>query len=271
MAGVKTGKWGYVNGIPCVSTWGYATVAELEQYAASCTDFGHGQTVGVVNESGVITGIGGNPPITPGVPFVFKGISDNTPGAAEAYDGTIMPLSLNITANKENGGNLSWSVNFGVQGRLVPGSVGAADANFTLQTGAAIVADALINGAPDYPIPGFRAWELNVSCAEKLYTVNGERHRLAGNLECTVGIDVFNSELRNVKYDPNVVAAVQLFVDATTFWKVEWLRFRENTGYTVDRATQAIQGYRINGAWTAVNAAALGHITRPGGAHLFGV
>jgi hypothetical protein len=268
---VKTGKHGYVNGIPCVSSWGYNRVADIQPYMASCTDGGTGQTRGIINETGIITGLGGNPPITPGVEFTFKGVADNTPGGIEAYNGTIMPLSLSITADKENGGNLSWSCNFGVQGELTPDLiVGAADANYILHEGAAIIADAKMwDAGADYAIPGFRGWKLEISCAEKLFTINGVRHRKAGNLEATVGIDVYNSLVINPKYAVNLVDKVKLFVDATLFWNIEWVRIKEITGYNVDRASQALQAYTINADWTAVNTT-LGHITRPGGVHLFG-
>lgn len=272
MAGVKTGKYGYVNGIPCVQTWGYNRTAEQEVYSASCTDFGTGVTSGVINESGIITGVGGNPPIVPGQELAFKGVADNTPGSAEAYDGTILILGLTIGASKETGSNITWSAPFGVQGQLTPGVVGAADATFALSEGAAAIADAqLFDAGANYVIPGFRAWEFTVNCPEKLFTINGLRHRRAGNMQATIGIDVFNSELRNVKYAANAIDKVKLFIDATNFWLFEWVRFSEQTGYTVNRGTQDLIGYRINGNWTAVSAGALGHITKPTGGHLFGV
>jgi hypothetical protein len=222
----------------------------------------------------MLAGIGGSPPVTiiPGTAIAFKGIADNAPGNIEAYNGTIMPLSLTMSASKESGGNITWSVPFGVMGELTyDAAVGAADSSYTLHSGSAAIADAaIIGGVPDpYPIPGFRSWTFTISASEKLYTVNGFRHRVTGNLTATISIDVFNSTLRNVKYDPNVLGKVKLFIDATTGWVFEWVKFRELTNYIINRETQEIIGYTINGSWTSVNST-LGHITRPSGTHLFG-
>ncbi len=116
---------GYVNGIPCVQNWATSKTATVQAYVASCTDRGTGITKGIINETGSISGIGGNPPITPGVEFTFKGVIDNTFGAAKVLDGTVLPTSLSITIDKETCGPITWTANFGVQGQLVEGSVGA--------------------------------------------------------------------------------------------------------------------------------------------------
>ena len=274
---IRTGKDGSVDGISCLTQWQVSRTAALTKYAASCTDRGTGATSGNINESGSLSGLGGNPPITPGVPFAFVGIADQTPSEFRSYGGTVLPLSLSINCDKEGGGNINWSSNFGVQGELTPGTAAAAaidPSEYNVHPGASDVADASTldtDGTDEVPIAGFRKWSLSISVPEKTYVQNGLVYRQAGNLECSVSIDVYSEDLRNALTDPNTLRILKLFVDDTDFWNLEWVRWSDASNFVVNRGTQDLMGYTLNAMWTSVSdQSALGHITRPGGAHLFG-
>jgi hypothetical protein len=268
---VISGRDAYVNGVPCTQSWGFNRTGSPTRYAASCTGSGTGVTKGNINEAGTMAGIGGNPPVTPGQTVAFRGIADNTVGDAVAYAGNILITSLEIDCDKQAGTPINWTANFGVQGELTPDTVGAADTTWAEHLGASVVADAQVyNGAAYVAFDLFRHWHLAIRAPEKTYVQNGLTYRKPGNLEADVSIDVFNRSLRNAIYDPNVIEKVRLYIDATTFWLVEWVRFTELTGIIFNRGTQDIVGYTINGQWSAVKGTAAGHIDRPDLTHLWG-
>jgi hypothetical protein len=268
---ITRGRDGYVNGIPCITSWMVSKSAAVTPYQASCTGRGTGITRGVINEIGTISGIGGNPPITPGTEFTFKGVIDNSVGFVKVLDGTVLPTSLTINIPKETGGNINWTAAFGVQGQLVEGAVGAADTSFVLHEGASLAADPVLDNAGDpYTIPGFRDCSFTIDCPEATYVISNAMYRKPGNLSANVTFNIYNDDYIDAKFAPNVVDKVKIYIDATTFWLFEWLRFTDIGNFTIDRATQAIIGHSIGAQWTAVNAATEGSIVRPGGAFLFG-
>lgn len=268
---IITGKDGYVNGVPCTTSWAVNRNASIGRYAASCAGYGTAVNRGVKNVTGVMTGIGGNPPVVPGTNMTFKGVIDNTFGLNKVLDGSVYIQSLAIQMPKEAGGNLTWAANFGVQGDLTEGTTGAADATYVLHEGAVQITDAVLyNGGTPYTIPGFRSANFTINAPEKTYVINGLTHRLPGNLEADISISVYDDDYINSKFEPNAIDKVSLYIDASTFWLFEWVRFGDINNFMVDRATQAIIGYDINGMWTAVSGGVEGSIVKPGGAFLFG-
>lgn len=269
---IVTGRDAYVNGVACTESWQVNREGSNERYAASCTSRGTGVSNGNINESGSINGLGGEPPamVMPGTESTFKGVADNTSGSAKVLDGTVLFTSLQITCPFEAGGLIRWTANFGVQGTLTPGSVGAADATYVEHLGAAdVLAPTLLDGGANYAIPGFRQWTLNINTPEKTFVQDAKTYRRAGNFEADVTIDVYNEQLRNAKYDINVIDKLKLYISPTTFWHLGWVKFTGAGPVTYDRGTQAIIGYTINGMWSAVHTGALGHITKPSGGALF--
>lgn len=266
------GRDGYVNGIPCIQSWALNRASTVGRYSASCTDRGTAAHNGNINESGVITGIGGNPAITPGVDFTFKGVTDNTPGAARVYDGTILPTSLDIDCPTEDGTPITWSANFGVQSELTPGAVGAADATFAEHLGAtaALPPELSTDGSAWYAIPGFRSWHISLTTPEKTRVSNAKTVRKAGNLEGEITINIYEDEIRNVNFDINTVKQVRLYVDATTYWLFKWIKFSDISGMTVNRGTQDWVAPTLRGIWSDVKGTVLGSIKRPDGTFLFG-
>jgi len=268
---VITGRDGYVNGIPCIQSWGFNRTAATSRYAASCTDRGTGVTKGNINETGAMAGIGGNPSVTPGNNITFKGVADNTVSDNIAYDGTVLVTGLHMECDQQAGGLITWSSTLGVQGSIVKGTVGAADATFSEAQGASIVhAPEIYDGATWVAVDGFKKWSFDINALEKTYVQNGATLRKGGNLEAQISIDVFARNMDIALYQPNVLQKVRLYIDATTFWLFEWIRFGELTGLTVNRGTQDLLGYTINGMWSSVSGTNLGHITRPNGVNLFG-
>jgi hypothetical protein len=268
---IITGRDGYVNGVGCTTSWMVNRSAAISRYAASCSGYGTNVNRGNLNVTGSMSGIGGNPLVTPGTTVAFKGVIDNTFGSNKVLDGSIYIQSLSLQMPKESGGNLTWTANFGVQGDLTEGTTGAADSTYILHEGASQITDAVLyDGGTPYTIPGFRQANFTINAPEKTYIINGLTHRLAGNLEADISIDVYDDDYNNAKFAPNVVDKLSLYVDASTFWLFEWIRFGDVSNFTVDRAGQAVVSYTINGMWTAANGGVEGSIVRPGGAFLFG-
>lgn len=265
---IITGRDAFVNGIPCTQSWSVNRDAAVTRYAASCVGRGTGVTRGVKNVTGQMTGVGANPLITPGVDFTFKGVIDNSFGAAKVLDGTIRINSLNIAFPKESGGLITWTAGFGAQGDLTEGTTGAADATYVLHEGATQITNAILD-TDDYSIPGFRQASLTITAPEKPYVINGVIHRLSGNLEADISIDVYDDDYINARFEPNVVDGLYLYADSTTFWFIQWVRFTGISNMLMNRGTQDIIGYTINGMWTATNAGALGSIIRPSTVALF--
>lgn len=269
---IRRGRDGYVNGIPCITSWMASKTAAVQSYQASCTGRGTGQTKGVINEIGTISGIGGNPPITPGTEFTFKGVIGNDVGAALVLDGTVLPTSLTINLPKETGGLINWTANFGVQGQLAEGNVGAEDATYAAHDGANWAADPVVdNSGVPYTIPGFRDASFTIDCPEATYMLNNLTYRKPGNLAASISMNCYNDDYIDAKIAPNILDKLKIFVDPTQFWLFEWVRFNGISNFTVDRATQAIIGYSITANWSAMSAANVeGSIVRPDGTFMFG-
>ena len=268
----ETGQLSQINNVPHVGQWQFNRSANTSKYADSSTGKGTAVTKGNINITGSIAGIGGNPILVPGTEHAFVGISDVAPSAL-SYSGTILITSLQVTVDRESAAIIEWTAGFGAQGDLTAGATAPVDeTDFAVHDGASDSAGVAIVGSPDYSIPGFKKWVLNLTCPEKVYTLNKFIHRKPGNLEGTISIDVWNKTVRDVKYDPNTIGAVKLYIDATQFWLLNWVRFKETTNLVVDKRTQAIQGYTINGDWTAQDGvgSALGAIVRPDDAYIFG-
>jgi len=271
-----TGRDAAVNGVNCIQSWGYNRVSSSNKYRASCTNGGTGVTKGNINETGVMAGVGTNPNITPGEDFAFVGISDATTGSEKSYSGTIRILTLQINNPKEQGTEQTWSATFGVQGELTEGTAAVVldpSTALNVHDGASVAAKPQVfDGGPTWTdIDGFKSWTLTISVPETTYVEGLLTHRRTGDLEASIAIDVNSNSLRNALYDTNVIDQLRLYVDATTFWLMEWIRFTGLNNFIVDRNANQLQGYTINGEWSVVNDAnALGHITRPDGTHLFG-
>lgn len=264
-----------VDGVTMLQRWQVGRVAATSKYAASNTGAGTGATKGPINVSGSLAGIGGAgiAAVTPGAELAFVGVTNQGPDLT--YGGTILITSLSINVDIEGGGPITWAANFGVQGDVTPGAaVAVADNQPVVHDGASDSIGVQVEATPsNHTIANVRNWSLNINAPEKTYVQGGLMYRKPGNLEGDVSIAVYNDTLFNVNYNPNVLAAVRLFIDATTYWRMEWLRFKEQSNFVNDRGTQALVGYTINADWSCagpIGSGALGHITRPNGTHVFG-
>lgn len=271
---VISGRKVSINNIPALSRFQINRTASTVKYAASSTGFGTGVTKGNINVAGSMSGVGGNlaAALTPGTELAFVGIADQGPNLS--YGGTILISSLSINVDIEAGGLITWACNFGFQGDVTVGTAAAvAETDFGVHDGSSD-GSVIIEATPsNFIIPNVRKYTININAPEKTYVENRLTLRKPGNLEADVSIDVYSDTLRNVNYDPNVLAPVRFHIGLLTYWRMEWIRFKETSNFVLDRSTQALLGYTINGDWSSLGPAgsvALGHITRPDTTHLFG-
>lgn len=273
---IRTGKDGYVNGVPCLSAWGISRQTTATRYAASCTMEGTNVTKGNINVTGQMSGIGGNPAITWGADMAFKGVVDGSVGTPATVEGNIRVSELTINIPKEAGTEITWEASFGFQGDVTEGTTQYTDSTLTEHLGATIAADATF-GPPPEPytfaaIPGFRSAKLTIRRPEKTYVQNGVTYRLNGNFEAEATVEVFSDDVKPTN-DLNMLGKLRLYIDATNFWEFNYMRISEFSGFVVNRATQDLIGYSINYMWSAVGGdagATAGRIKTPGGTYLVG-
>lgn len=275
---IRTGKDGYVNGIPCISRWGINRQTSASRYAASCTlNGGTAVTDGNINVTGMMSGIGGDPPLVWGADMAFAGAVDAFGSGGSdpiAFEGDIRINELTITIPKEAGTEITWEAAFGVQGDVEATDTSYIDATNNEHRGAAIAANAMFGPAAPYTyaeIDGFRGARLTIRRPEKTFVLNGLTYRDSGNFEAEAVVDVYSDNILAAQNALNQVGKLKLFIDATTHWEFNYMKISELSGFVMNRATQDLVGYSINYMWTAVNTTTAGHIKRPNGTMLIGV
>lgn len=272
---VISGKWAYVNGVPCTASWQASEVADVKTYAASCTGGGMAAIEGNVNWTGTINGIGPEPPagLRPGLDFVFKGVIDNTVADAITLDGTIRTSQLTVTIPVASSDVIRWAVTFGAQGLLTKTTVGAADGTTPIPAKGGKYGKVRIDpDGVDFLVPDVQAITITLNAPMLDYVSNGAMYRKSGPLEASISFDVLNRDPAVANYDVNTYEVVDIYVSATQFWRFADILWKEKTNINVD-AAGALVGYSVNGIWSALLGVGAdpGYIKCPNNTYLFGV
>lgn len=246
---VISGKDGYVDGVPCTTSWSVSHTAGIQRYAASCTQGGTGVVEGNESWTGNMAGLGPNPPVKPGDSFTFLGVIDDTTGSEVDLNGTVLIENVAISIPVAGGGPITWTASFSAQGLMTAGSVGGADATSKLAVTAADCGVTVVSTA----ISAIQNITLNFAAPSSKYVLSGASHGVRGNFSAGISFSVLDSNIFVSAYQPNVRAIVKVTMADATYWLLDEIVFGALSNFMVDVKTRSIVGYTVNGFWSATS------------------
>jgi hypothetical protein len=272
----RTGKWAYVQGIPCTQGWSTSLSSSVSRYQASCVPGASGATAGNTDETGSVKGLGYAPPLPTGENFSFFGVASGQGGQLLSYVGDVLITDVTLNIPVAQGVPINWSANFGVQGLLAPYTADVyvddtRNAAPSAKFGAIKVERVLNSGTFD--VVG-RPQNITLTFRRPASTSvnNGTTERDGGNLEVDLSFaihddDLFKQDGSNDLCALNQVNRVRVYVTSTLYFLLDSVMWRQKTNYNVDRSQNPppIIGYTCNGMWTALRSdqAHLGKILLP--------
>jgi hypothetical protein len=245
--GVISGFGGAVNGAESVRNWSITETADTQAVVASNTKGGTTRGPGNTDWSGSYSAYGHTPDVMPGEVFTFAGNMNNGKGAT----GTAIVDEVSLTINIETGAIIEHSVNFSANGALTFGTVAATDASVPCPPTSigCKVQLATPAGSPSFAdLEDVRTVTLTLTRANAAYVnseTSGGTRRTKGNLDFTLAITVHTDDANDLP-DVNLVRSVRIFVNATEYWELNWVRFSEISGVEVDIEGAGIVGATLN-------------------------
>lgn len=233
--------------------WSIQVDDEIQAYVSSATKAGHGRTLGNIDWSGSVSGYGHTPPVLPGQTFVFHGSLDGVKGVS----GTAMAGDVEIVWDIENGRIIEHTVQFGANGVLTLGAeAGVADTTVPdppTSRGTILKLTPVNVGSPvEVTLPEVRTMRLKLMRSNQPYlssSLAGQKRRAKGNFDAELTVTVYTDDLSTLP-QPNDVRECKLYVDATTFWHLKWMRFGNLGGVDVDREGAGLIGATLNAGMT---------------------
>lgn len=259
----RTGKFAYVDGIPCTQGWSSNVQSSVQRYQASCVPGASGATPGNTDETGSFKGLGYAPPMPTGENFEFIGVS----GPSLSYRGDVLITDVTLNIPISAGTPINWSANFGVQGELAENTGDSPEdptrnAAPSAKNGAVKIESAL--GSDTWTTVA-RPQNCTLTFRRPASTTvnNGTTERDAGNLEVDLSFALHND--RRTKQDVaetlnlcalNQINRVRVYVTSTLFFQFDSFIWRQQSNYSVDRSQNPppVIGYTVNGMWTALRA-----------------
>lgn len=273
----RSGKWAYVDGVNCTQSWTIGRKANVQRYKASCVPGGSATTDGNIDVTGSMTGVGYLPPFPTEDEIDFVGVASAKTGEVVNYEGSIMINQTTINIPVAQGGPITWSDNFGVNGDIVKATSPALLDPTRELAPSAKHGKVTIEGTPDSgtftEVDGIQSITLTFARPATTSIVDGLTYRETGNLEADISFEVHNDDLEVALYALNAVKRVRVYVTPTLFFLYDAIQFGDLSNFKVDRSSDSMIGYTVSGMWTAIrdqDPAALGEILLPGGAVLYG-
>jgi hypothetical protein len=248
--GVISGKGGAVDGSAEVRGWSINSEADLQAYVDSATKGGTARTAGNEDWSGQYQAYGHTPVRMPGTTFQFKGSIDGAVGVDSGAGGSIVD-QVEIRIDIESGAIIEHTVQFSANAALAFGAAVAADASVPdpptsigckIQTAEAVAAPSFAD------ILDVRTITLTITSDNKMYVSSesaGQVKRVAGNIDFTVQFDVYVDDFSDAPA-VNEVANLRLFVNATEFWDLKWVRYGESSDNDVQIEGADVVGATLN-------------------------
>jgi hypothetical protein len=278
---VHSGRFALVNGQSTNAGWSINDTAAPAEAVASNTAFAKARRRGVREWSGSFNMFGHQPFAMPGASFSFSGYTapeNDGFGLGLIYSGTALVNQLAVTWDWATGALISSQVDF--VGHLALTTAQGApplDASVPVLEAIAISAGITCKDITKADvlytaIPNVTNAVLTITNAIQEYVnsstiVSGDlwKGRKAGTIDWAVAITQQDNIRTQVAVADQV--ALKMFVDATTFWDLQYGIVKDFTGIQINRQTGAIIQQTINIDMDAVNinTGALGQIVQPNG------
>lgn len=250
--GVLSGIGGAVDGIPCVRTWTISTTADVQNAVCSASKQGTIVIDGNEDWSGSFTSYGHTPTRMPQDTFTFTGSIDGTNGAT----GAAIVDSVEISIDIEAGGIIMLTTNFSGNGAVTLGAAVATDSttpSLSSSIGTKVEVGTMVASPVYTEITDVRTVTITITADNQSYVssaTSGQTKRTAGNISATIAVTVYDDDFGDLPAvnDDN---RLRVYVDATTFWLFEFVKWAEASDLTVDREAAAIVGATLNAQWSA--------------------
>jgi hypothetical protein len=180
-----------------------------------------------------------------------------------SLNGTINIEQLTITANRATYAPFQWTATWSAQGNLSKSTGGATDgtpasAHNSKDLDIEVNGSSLVNGTYSTCVQGAT---LTFRRPHSKFVCNGYTYSQSGNLECDLSISILESDPELLPLAVNSTKTVELFVSNNTQWTLDKIRWLSMENYAVNRTTNQVIGYTINGEWVGAD----GSIVGPGG------
>lgn len=288
--GAHSGKFGVVNGNSTVRNWNVNETMAPAPFIASNTKGGRGRKRGIKDFTGGFQHYGGIPTVMPGDVFQFKGFTapdnDQPNGTGTVIQGNAIVDNIAVTWNWSNGEAIQTQVNFSGDGALEALDSQAAlldNTNPQVQDicgGRIEVCESLdpIGSTSGYGSlsGGCTPWEnleqvvLTISADNQSYvnsSTNCWTRRKPGPIDWALAVTEQETARHGGIFDKirrgNHVE-LNLYVDATQYWWLQWGIVHDFTGLNVDRETGAIISRTVNLAMSGFVNNNAGRIRVPG-------
>lgn len=248
---VISGIGGVVNGASAVRVWTISSTADIQAAVASNTKAGTVLADGNEDWTGNYTAYGATPASMPGEALAFTGTIDGTNGAT----GTAIVDSVEIVVDIEAGAIIGHTVNFSGNGALTLGAAVATDttdACMPSSIGCKVELGSMIAVPVWTAIDDVRTVTLTITADNQSYvssSTSGGVRRTAGNISAAVAITVYTDDFAGLPA-VNDENRCRIYVDATTYWLVEFIKFGEASDLAVDREGAAVVGATLNAQFT---------------------
>lgn len=249
---VISGVGGAVDGVGTVRRWGISSSADIKKWLASGSKQGASRVAGPRDWSGTYDSYGFLPEKMPGDTFTFTGSLDATDGVV----GPAIVDSVQINWHHETGEPIDHTVTFSGNGALVPGAAVATDATIPEAPPSigCIIKESDALATPSFTeILDIRSATLTITRANKSYvsssTVDSGQartKRVAGEWDFTFSYSLYEGDPA-LLFEPNTVKHFQVFVNATLYWELQWVRMGEFSGVESDAETGELVTATQNG------------------------
>lgn len=232
---VISGFGGAVDTIPTVRGWSVTSTSDITRYVASGSKKGASRIAGNRDWNGQYTAYGGIPAKKPGDIFTFTGSLD----AVNGVEGSAMVEEVVINWDIEAGGIISHEVTFSSNGVLTLGAAVATDATVPapLPAVGTKIEEALAIATPVFTeITDIRTITLTISRNNPSYASSstaGDTKRVMGTLDMSISFGVYEGDPADL-IAVNGVRHLKVYIDATNFWELKWVRFGEASDVDCD-------------------------------------
>lgn len=275
---VHSGKFGVVNGQSTSMGWNLTDGQAAQPFRTSNSACGTIRRQGVRSWSGSYNMAGGTPSVMPGDSISWAGYTapdDDVSGTGQRASGTALVSSVVITWNWETAEILKHVVNFVGHLALTWDQGVYSDAT-------SVVAPEVCGTKVQYDdatkkvITDLKSASLTISSDIKSY-VNSSTYvgskcwtgQKAGPIDFEIALVQDCNERDESGGDDHAPPlgtdlALEMFVDSTDYWDLQWAQVMEYSNLTVDNDTGDIISRTINLAMNGNKAGTNGSITKPG-------
>lgn len=245
--GVISGIGGAVNGQHTVHKWAVNVLKTLIPYHASNTKKGTARIAGNGDWNGSFSGLGHSPAQFPGDEFTFTGSIDGTNGVT----GAARCESTEIVIDIEGGNPIAFTISFSSNGALTRGAAAVTDSvvpDPPSSIGTKVELGTMVASPVFTELEDVRTVTLTFSKSLPEYASSGtagETKRVDANLDFTIAIAVYTNDFSTLP-DEGDERQCRVFVDATTFWDLKWIRIEELSDLDVDIEAGTPVGAIIN-------------------------